>query len=48
MKVWELEEKLRLLVKEGKGDYEVFIAPTLFEENLVILEVDPETKTVII
>lgn len=48
MQVWELEEKLRMLMKEGKGDYEIVVAPTLFEENLLIVEVDPETKTVLL
>lgn len=47
MKVWQLEEVFRLLMAEGKGDYDVVISPTLFEDKVMDeVDVNNETKTV--
>lgn len=47
MKVWQLEEVFRLLMAEGKGNYDVVISPTLFEDKVMDeVDVNNETKTV--
>lgn len=46
MKVRDLENVLRLLMAQGKGDYDVIIEPNLFNNEKPEIDVDHETKTV--